>query len=234
MINKSLSALGNVINALTEAKSNSYIPYRDSKLTRVLQESLGGNSLTALIITCSLSAFNDRETLSTLRFGNRAKAIKNKPIANTERSAKELLVDLKGAEDNIAKLTEIIRATQARLEQMEADLPAEHAGRLRDDLGALIQNKDMAKIHSQMCADGKALPTAAEEEKSLNKGNALPSTGSLGPPRAGESTMSTTSAASASFSTMGSSADHSQENAKMILKQHLEINRMREELEQAE
>src|SRR3569833_4786502 len=73
MINKSLSALGNVINALTEAKSGGHVPYRDSKLTRILQESLGGNSQTSLVITCSLSAYNDRETLSTLRFGNRAK-----------------------------------------------------------------------------------------------------------------------------------------------------------------
>lgn len=78
MINKSLSALGNVINALTESKSGQHIPYRDSKLTRILQESLGGNSQTCLVITCSLSAYNDRETLSTLRFGNRAKNIKNK------------------------------------------------------------------------------------------------------------------------------------------------------------
>ena len=78
MINKSLSALGNVINALTEQKSKgNFIPYRDSKLTRILQESLGGNSQTCLLITCSLSAYNDRETLSTLRFGLRAKSIKN-------------------------------------------------------------------------------------------------------------------------------------------------------------
>lgn len=80
MINKSLSALGNVINALTEAKTGGHIPYRDSKLTRILQESLGGNSATCLVITCSLSAYNDRETLSTLRFGNRAKNIKNKVV----------------------------------------------------------------------------------------------------------------------------------------------------------
>lgn len=78
MINKSLSALGNVINALTESKTKgSFIPYRDSKLTRILQESLGGNSQTCLVITCSMSQYNDRETLSTLRFGNRAKSIKN-------------------------------------------------------------------------------------------------------------------------------------------------------------
>jgi kinesin family member 5 len=79
MINKSLSALGNVINALTDDKKKAgFIPYRDSKLTRILQESLGGNSSTCLVITCSYSKYNDRETLSTLRFGLRAKSIKNK------------------------------------------------------------------------------------------------------------------------------------------------------------
>ena len=57
-INKSLSALGNVINALTESKI-SHIPYRDSKLTRLLQESLGGNSKTNLIINVSPSSLND-------------------------------------------------------------------------------------------------------------------------------------------------------------------------------
>ena len=66
-INKSLMMLGMVINSLTVNKP--YVPYRDSKLTRVLQESLGGNSLTTLIVTCSPNCFNDRESLSTLRFG---------------------------------------------------------------------------------------------------------------------------------------------------------------------
>ena len=67
-INKSLTALGQVINALTDGKS-SHVPYRDSKLTRLLQESLGGNSKTSLIIACSPSVFNEEETRSTLRFG---------------------------------------------------------------------------------------------------------------------------------------------------------------------
>lgn len=90
MINKSLSALGNVINALTEAGKGKHIPYRDSKLTSILQQSLGGNSLTCLIITISMSEYNARESLSTMRFGNRAKSIKNQVHANVERSAKEL------------------------------------------------------------------------------------------------------------------------------------------------
>jgi kinesin family member 5 len=103
MINKSLSALGMVINALTDGKA-SHIPYRDSKLTRVLQESLGGNSRTSLIITCSESSYNEQETLSTLRFGARAKAIKNKAVINVERSVRELEGLLKKAEAEIARL----------------------------------------------------------------------------------------------------------------------------------
>ncbi|CAM9888310.1 unnamed protein product, partial [Heterosigma akashiwo] len=75
-INKSLSALGQVINALTDDRA-SHVPYRDSKLTRVLQNSLGGNCKTALVICCSPSSFNAPETVSTCRFGQRAKRIQN-------------------------------------------------------------------------------------------------------------------------------------------------------------
>lgn len=88
-INSSLSALGNVINHLTDGKSH-HIPYRDSKLTRILQESLGGNSRTTLIINCSPSPTNAMETLSTLRFGSRAKHITNAVHINSELSMSEL------------------------------------------------------------------------------------------------------------------------------------------------
>ena len=67
-----------------------YVPYRDSKLTRILQESLGGNSRTTLIINCSPSSYNEAETLSTLRFGIRAKSIKNTARVNAELSPMEL------------------------------------------------------------------------------------------------------------------------------------------------
>ncbi|GKV08935.1 hypothetical protein SLEP1_g20505 [Rubroshorea leprosula] len=83
-INKSLSALGNVINALTcgsLGKAN-HIPYRDSKLTRILQDALGGNSRTALLCCCSPSSSNISESLSTLRFAARAKHIKAAPCIN--------------------------------------------------------------------------------------------------------------------------------------------------------
>jgi kinesin family protein 5 len=69
-INKSLSALGNVISALADG-TKGHIPYRDSKLTRILQESLGGNSRTTIVICCSPASFNESETKSTLLFGAR-------------------------------------------------------------------------------------------------------------------------------------------------------------------
>lgn len=83
MINLSLSALGNVIQALVDGKSK-YIPYRDSKLTRLLQDSLGGNTRTLMIAAVSPAFSNMEETLSTLRYANRAKNIKNKPKVNMD------------------------------------------------------------------------------------------------------------------------------------------------------
>ena len=82
-INLSLSALGNVISALVDGKS-SHIPYRDSKLTRLLQDSLGGNTKTVMIACISPSAFNYDEILGTLRYASRAKNIHNKPKINED------------------------------------------------------------------------------------------------------------------------------------------------------
>ena len=101
-INKSLMTLGMVINALTE--NAQHVPYRDSKLTRVLQESIGGNSQTTLIITVTSNGSNQSESLSTLRFGQRAKLIKNKVVANTVKSVKELMIKIKELEEKIKKL----------------------------------------------------------------------------------------------------------------------------------
>jgi kinesin family member 5 len=118
-INKSLSALGMVINALTDGKS-SHVPYRDSKLTRILQESLGGNSRTTLIINCSPSSYNDAETLSTLRFGMRAKSIKNKAKVNTELSPAELKAMLKKAQTNVATFESYISNLEGEVQLWRA------------------------------------------------------------------------------------------------------------------
>lgn len=111
-INKSLSALGNVINALTDPSSR-HTPYRDSKLTRILQMSLGGNSKTSLIITLSPSVLNEQETLSTLRFGQRAKMIENNATVNLDESAEQLKLA-------VEKLDRQLRAARARIAQLES------------------------------------------------------------------------------------------------------------------
>jgi hypothetical protein len=82
-INLSLSALGNVISALVDGKVH-HVPYRDSKLTRILQDSLGGNTKTVMIAVISPAGYNYEESLSTLRYASRAKFIKNKPIVNED------------------------------------------------------------------------------------------------------------------------------------------------------
>ena len=88
MINKSLSALGNVINSLVEISEgkNRHVHYRDSKLTFLLRDSLGGNSKTVIIANVSPSCINYGESLSTLKFAQRAKLIKNKAIINEDSS----------------------------------------------------------------------------------------------------------------------------------------------------
>ena len=90
-INQSLSALGNVIAALTDTKPRTHIPYRDSKLTRLLEDSLGGNCKTTMMamISPSIDAFG--ESLSSIKFANRAKNIRNIPKINADIDQKTLL-----------------------------------------------------------------------------------------------------------------------------------------------
>lgn len=98
-INLSLSALGNVISALVDGKST-HVPYRDSKLTRLLQDSLGGNARTVMVANIGPASYNFEETITTLRYANRAKNIKNKPKINED--PKDAL--LREFQEEIAKL----------------------------------------------------------------------------------------------------------------------------------
>nr|CAH8845862.1 unnamed protein product [Trichobilharzia regenti] len=106
-INRGLLALGNVISALCErdAKKRSHIPYRDSRLTRLLQDSLGGNSATLMLACVSPADMNMEETLNTLRYADRARLIKNKPILNR--------ADPKDAE--LARLRTLVAQLQSQL-----------------------------------------------------------------------------------------------------------------------
>ncbi len=94
-INQGLLALGNVIAALTDEKKvasgKQFIPYRNSKLTRILQDSLGGNSRTTMIACVSPAESNYEETLSSIKYASRARNIKNKPVVN--RDANSMLIE---------------------------------------------------------------------------------------------------------------------------------------------
>jgi kinesin family protein 3/17 len=107
--NLSLSALGNIISALVDGKSQ-HIPYRDTKLTRILQDSLGGNTRTVMCANVGPADYNCNETLSTLRYANRAKNIKNKPVIN--KDPKEAV--LREFQEEIARL-------KAQLAQMPSN-----------------------------------------------------------------------------------------------------------------
>ncbi|UPR04144.1 kinesin [Chloropicon primus] len=88
-INKGLLALGNVISALSSKQSHKHVPYRESKLTRMLQDSIGGNSRTIMIACVSTSDTNMEETLNTLKYASRARNIKNVTFVNYRKDPKE-------------------------------------------------------------------------------------------------------------------------------------------------
>ncbi|KAF8628366.1 hypothetical protein AX15_003901 [Amanita polypyramis BW_CC] len=151
-INKSLSALGMVINALTEKAK--HIPYRDSKLTRILQESLGGNSRTTLIINCSPSSYNEAETLSTLRFGIRAKSIKNTARVNQELSP----LELKGL---LQKAQVANTSYQKYIATLEAELAIWRAGGHVDQADWATSNKAVDVTFTSSMKKTAAPPAAS-------------------------------------------------------------------------
>lgn len=164
-INKSLTVLGLVINNLTDGKS-SHIPYRDSKLTRVLQDSLGGNSKTALIVTCSPSPFNEAETVSTLRFGMRAKAIKNKPKVNREFTVPELKLLL-------AKAQEEIEAKNRIILKLRDGVKPEALGEIMKEIGDSEQksNEGMVEVMEEIEEYKERLTELSGRIEKLNSDN---------------------------------------------------------------
>ncbi|RVE47268.1 hypothetical protein evm_008065 [Chilo suppressalis] len=174
-INQGLLALGNVISALGDGTNRSFIGYRDSKLTRLLQDSLGGNSLTLMVACVSPADYNLDETVSTLRYADRARRIRNKPIINQDAKAAEIVrlnnlvnelrLQLIGkaptvSEQNNEQLQEELEREKARYQELlkKHKQVTEHLGNM------LIENTNLCE---------KALLAEAAKDKIERKLNEL-------------------------------------------------------------
>ncbi|XP_025085555.1 kinesin-like protein KIF3A isoform X2 [Pomacea canaliculata] len=181
-INLSLSTLGNVISSLVDGKST-HIPYRNSKLTRLLQDSLGGNSKTCMIANVGPADYNYDETISTLRYANRAKNIKNKAKINEDpkdallRQFQKEIEDLRkqleegvtdeegGSEEESGSEEEVVGEDGVR-RKVKKKRAAEGEGKKK------ISKEKMVEIQAKIDADRKALESKkdmAEEERNKVK-----------------------------------------------------------------
>ena len=154
-INKSLSALGGVISALT-TPGRPHIPYRDSKLTRLLQDSLGGNAVTAMLCCVSPAAASCDETLSSLRFAERAKRVRNVATVNMDPAAAKLAA----LERQLLLATErgaLLEAALARRMGLPWPLPEGEGGSARRAL-----EEEAARTRAALAAAaGRPLPPLA-------------------------------------------------------------------------
>uniref|UniRef100_A0A8D1TQD5 Kinesin-like protein n=1 Tax=Sus scrofa TaxID=9823 RepID=A0A8D1TQD5_PIG len=180
-INLSLSTLGNVISALVDGKST-HVPYRNSKLTRLLQDSLGGNSKTMMCANIGPADYNYDETISTLRYANRAKNIKNKARINEDPKDALLRQFQKEIEELKKKLEEgeeisgsdISGSEEEEDEEGEVGEDGEKRKKRRAQIGKKKVSPDkMVEMQAKIDEERKALETKLDmEEEERNKARA--------------------------------------------------------------
>ncbi|XP_068618923.1 chromosome-associated kinesin KIF4 [Battus philenor] len=174
-INQGLLALGNVISALGDGTNRSFISYRDSKLTRLLQDSLGGNSLTLMVACVSPADYNLDETVSTLRYADRARRIRNKPIINQDAKSAEIVrLNNLVNELRVQLLGKFPSVTEQGNEQLQEELEKEKAKYAE----LLNKHKQMTEHLSNMLIENtnlceKALLAEAAKDKIERKLNEL-------------------------------------------------------------
>ena len=157
-INRGLLALGNVISALTEEKRG-HVPYRDSKITRLLQDSLGGNSFTVMIACVSPADSNMEETVNTLRYAQRARGIQNNATQN--------LMASEDAAAEAAALRREVRLLQLQLAQARTGSGGDGGGHEVD--GALdVLREENRRLRTSL-AEAERQARAATEESIMIK-----------------------------------------------------------------
>lgn len=167
-INKSLSALGNVISALADlsmgTKKKIMVPYRDSVLTKLLQNALGGNSKTIMIAALSPADINFDETLSTLRYADRAKKIKNKAVVN-ENPLDKLIRELKEENERLKKAMEgggVVMQEGAGLTPEELDKMRKQ---MEEDIRAQLMANQAMLAENDQSWDDKLAEARTETDK---------------------------------------------------------------------
>nr|CAH8851519.1 unnamed protein product [Trichobilharzia regenti] len=162
-INKSLFALGNVINALVEGRP--HVPYRVSKLTRILKESLGGNARTTMVICCSPAGYNEVETKSALMFGMRAKTIKNLVTVNEEMTTDGWRRRYEQEKEKVGKLHTIASHLESELKRWRAGESVNKADWFTENryAGAIDNTRDLIttpSVSSSLMLDGVSTSTS--------------------------------------------------------------------------
>ena len=151
-INKSLLALGNCIKALSSGQKGAFVPYRDSKLTRLLKDSLGGNSRTVMIANVSPYLFNYTDTLNTLKFASRAKNIQVKIKRNS--FFKNSNVEIQKYVSIIHQLEEVVEGLRVQLAERDASdsdaSSSSSSGSTSDNEEWMIKNQLMETVSEQL------------------------------------------------------------------------------------
>lgn len=168
-INTGLLCLGNVISALGDkSKKASHIPYRDSKLTRLLQDSLGGNSQTLMIACISPSDRDFMETLSTLRYANRAKNIVNKVVVNHDTSSHTIALLRKKIQELELELSELKQGKRIIGDDGEEyvnDMYHENAMLLSEIQNLKTRNKALQEANERLISrNAEAIASSASPE----------------------------------------------------------------------
>ena len=162
-INLSLSTLCHVISSLTDPKCT-YIPYRDSKLTRILQDSLGGNTKTVMIANMGPADYNTEETLSTLRYASRAKHIQNKPRINED--PKDAMI--REFHDEITRLREQLAALSGGKINVQGGGPAGAAaagGEMAPNIIMAVDEEKMSQMQAALEKDKLEIRKQFEKER---------------------------------------------------------------------
>jgi kinesin family protein 3/17 len=189
-INKSLSALGGVISALTDMKPRQHIPYRDSKLTRMLEDSLGGNCKTTMMAMISPAFESMLETISTLKFANRAKNIRNEARVNEdldqksllrkyERELKQLRAELEERSKNVVDKRRLLEVDDLR-KRAEADKMAAIRALEARSLEFMHEKEEKKKLEARIASlmgqmiRGERGPGEAPDGSGLNADGSAP------------------------------------------------------------